>query len=99
MPTVIFGKNYIGGIAGLADMKTTVKRCFNFGATYGTGADKKGTLNFERRESGVQSGSCGRNVNYTLYPKTGLLVLSGTGKTTDFGVFGNSPFMTTERLV
>lgn len=92
---VVFGKNYIGGIAGLADMKTTVKRCFNFGATYGTGADKKGTLNFERRESGVQSGSCGRNVNYTLYPKTGLLILSGTGKTTDFGVFGNSPFTTT----
>lgn len=81
---VIFGKNYVGGIAGLADVKTTVERCFNYGATYGTGADKKGTLNFERPTRDIQTGQCGYSVNYVLYNKTGLLVLSGTGGTKDY---------------
>lgn len=81
---VIFGKNYVGGIAGLADVKTTVERCFNYGATYGTGADKKGTLNFERPARDIQTGQCGSSVNYVLYNKTGLLVLSGTGATKDY---------------
>lgn len=81
---VIFGKNYVGGIAGLADVKTTVERCFNYGATYGTGADKKGTLNFERTARDIQTGQCGSSVNYVLYNKTGLLVLSGTGATKDY---------------
>ena len=32
----------------------------------------------------VQSGTCGKNVNYSLDTETGVLTISGSGNTTDY---------------